>query len=96
MNATVAKELLAQELELLEAQEYRDVAEMIDSSVVKTRVGRDGKGYQIEIQAFWDSKPKGDVRLICSVDDGGLRAFAPISNGILKKKPIQSTQQQRP
>jgi len=39
--------------------------------------------YQIEIQVFWDSWPGGNVRVMGAVDDGGWRAFIPVSRGFI-------------
>jgi hypothetical protein len=45
--------------------------------------GASGAEYQLEIQAVWDGKPNGDLRVIVAVDDGGLSAFAPISESFI-------------
>ena len=39
--------------------------------------------YQIEVSATWDDKPGGTLRLFFSIDDGGLRAFAPLTRDAL-------------
>jgi hypothetical protein len=48
-------------------------------------VGEDRKTYQLEIQAFWDSKKGGDVRLIVAADDGGSRAFKPLTGDFIMR-----------
>jgi hypothetical protein len=47
-------------------------------------VGRSGTRYQVEIYAFWDSEPERNIRVICHVDDGGWRAFIPLSGSFIK------------
>ena len=42
-----------------------------------------GVTYQIEIEAFWDSEPGGDIRVLGSIDDGGWRAFAPLCDDFI-------------
>lgn len=42
-------------------------------------VGSDGKRYQVETEAFWDSKKNGDIRVVVLVDHGGLAAFQPLA-----------------
>lgn len=37
----------------------------------------------VELQAFWDDKPDGDLRVMLSIDDGGLRAFKPLSKDLI-------------
>jgi len=43
----------------------------------------DGLAYQIEIQVFWDDKPGGDIRVGGAVDDGGWRAYAPLTDDFI-------------
>ena len=39
--------------------------------------------YQVEVQVFWDDKPGGDIRIIASIDDGGIRAFFPLTKSLV-------------
>ena len=58
---------------------------MIDAEpVTGERTGSSGKWYQIKIQAFWDGKPGGDIRVVGSVDDGGWRTFCPFTESFIK------------
>lgn len=38
-----------------------------------------GTCYQGEVQLFWDDKPDDAIRVIASIDDGGWRAFVPVT-----------------
>jgi hypothetical protein len=38
-----------------------------------------GVKYQVEIQAFWDDKPNDILRVMGAIDDGGIRAYVPMS-----------------
>lgn len=51
-----------------------------DTLEVKTE---SGTKYQLEIQAVWDDKKDGNLRVMGSIDDGGLRAFKPITNDFI-------------
>lgn len=42
-------------------------------------IGDSGVVYQLDVQAFWDSGKPGDLRVMASIDDRGLRAFSPFS-----------------
>ena len=53
------------------------------SPVVLERAGAGGP-YQLEILFEWDGQPGGDVRVIGSIDDGGWRAFAPLTRSFIK------------
>jgi hypothetical protein len=43
-------------------------------------VGASGTRYQLEVRAFSEGE---NLRVIVLVDDGGLRAFAPLSEGFI-------------
>ncbi len=38
-----------------------------------------GKVYQVEIQAVWSRKKDGELMVCGAIDDGGLRAFVPLT-----------------
>ena len=42
-----------------------------------------GTRYQLEIQFFWDDKTDGNVRVLGSIDDGGIRAFLPATDSFI-------------
>lgn len=85
-NKTEAKRIINQELEAYRGKPYSELVKMIDAEpVTYESTAPSGTLYQIEIQAFWDSKPNGDVRVMGCIDDGGWRAFFPISSDFIKK-----------
>ena len=46
--------------------------------------GTQGKDFCIEISAFWDDKPNGDVRVTFSIDDGSSwRALVPVTDSFI-------------
>lgn len=45
--------------------------------------GPSGTVYQIEIEAFWDGRPGGEIRMMGSIDDGGLRALMPLTDDFI-------------
>lgn len=47
-------------------------------------VGKSGVKYQYEIQVFWDDNVGGNIRAIGNIDNGGWRAFKPISDDFIK------------
>ena len=58
---------------------------MIDMEPITYELtGQNGTKYQIEIQAFWDDKPGGNIRVTGNIDDGGLRVFIPLTDGFIK------------
>lgn len=48
------------------------------------RRGTGGRSYQIEIQAIWDTRPGGNIRILASIDDGGWTAFHPLTVDFIK------------
>lgn len=77
MNEQFANALIDAELRRLQELSYADLSALIGKVETKELVGEDGKTYQLELQAFWDSKKGGDIRLIVAVDDGGWSAYKP-------------------
>ena len=45
--------------------------------------GASGSRYQIEVEVHWDGQSGGAVRVLGSIDDGGLRSFRPISQDFI-------------
>jgi hypothetical protein len=45
--------------------------------------GASGSSYQVEVEVHWDGKPGGAVRVLGSIDDGGVRSLQPISKDFI-------------
>jgi hypothetical protein len=60
---------------------------MIGESKQIGMVGASGTRYQLEVDVVWDAKPAGDIRILASIDDGGWRAFCPLSQSGLISPP---------
>ena len=85
MNKEEAKQVVHAELESYRTKPYSELVEMIGAEPVTGKLaGPSGKWYQIEIEAFWDDKPNGNIRVVGSIDDGGLRAFSPLTDSFIK------------
>jgi hypothetical protein len=52
---------------------------------VKNLVSESGVNYQIEFSVFWDSKPEENLRIMASIDDGGCRAFLPLTESLIMR-----------
>jgi hypothetical protein len=85
MDEQVAQGLINAELARLQKLSFADLTALIGKPETNQRVGDDGKTYQIEIQAFWDSKKGADVRVIVAADDGGRRAFIPLTDDFIMR-----------
>lgn len=85
MDKKEAKQVILAVLEPFRAKPYAELIQMIDAEpVTGERASSSGKQYQIEIQVFWDNKPNGNIRVIGEIDDGGWRAYFPLTEDFIK------------
>ena len=78
MNKREAKSLLLSKLNTYRMKQYSEFLPLMDEPDTFELNGESGVEYQIEIQAFWDDKKDGDIRVMGSIDNGGLRALFPL------------------
>ena len=45
--------------------------------------GASGVEYQVEIQGWWDGDEEEDIRILGGIDNGGLRAYSPLSDSFV-------------
>jgi hypothetical protein len=83
MNIPEAKSILRDHLSVYKSQSYSDLVKLVNTVETMDAKGPSGKMYQLEIQFLWDDKPNGDIRVMGSVDDGGLRAFFPVTDSFI-------------
>jgi len=84
MNATKARKLLTERLAQLRLLTYAQLAEKVDS-VLNEEIERDShRTWQLEFQVVWADAENGNVRVLGSIDDGGLRAFVPLTDSFVK------------
>lgn len=84
MDTVAAKKVLNKWLAKLRAVPYRELVARVDT-VTNDEVPRDSeRSWQVEIQVSWDDEPDGNIRVVASIDDGGLRSFIPITGGFIK------------
>lgn len=67
------------------AHDYSQWLPYVASSepIVLYPVAEDGTECCVEISAFWDDKPNGDIRVSFSIDNGGWRAFVPVGTDFI-------------
>lgn len=79
MNREIALEIASDVLQDLRKLSYEERREMMERGPKTIDVaGSDGKRYQAAIEAFWDGKKNGPIRVMVLVDDGGLAVFKPL------------------
>jgi hypothetical protein len=86
MDTVAAQRILDEWMAKLRAVPYRELASRVDS-VTTDELARDSeRSWQLEIQVLWDDEPDGNVRVMVSIDDGGLRAFVPMTKSFIKSR----------
>ena len=84
MNIGEARRVLSEQLAKLRTLPYRDLMARVDS-VFTEEIARDSeRSWQLEFEVVWDDEPHGNIRVIATIDDGGLRAFVPLTDSFIK------------
>jgi hypothetical protein len=84
MDKTEAKELLKEFLASLQNRSFAELEQFVGNPVCVEIQAKSGTPYQIECEALWDSEPGGDLRVLASIDDGGLTsAMFPICSDFI-------------
>ena len=83
MDKLEAKQILEHELSKYRTQSHEDLQRLLSEQDVFEVTGNIGTKYQIEIQAFWDDKVKGLLRVSGAIDDGGVSAYAPLCDDFI-------------
>ena len=86
MNQDEAKTLLAAQMQELKKLSYADLHSWVVEKKIETLVmkGPSGTDYQIEIQALWENKRGGAIRVFVSIDDGGwVSSFVPLCESLV-------------
>jgi len=84
MDNDEARGILTGSLAGYRALSYEELARRVDTVETDAVEAPSGVTYSLEIQFFWDAKPDGAVRVIGSIDDGGWRAFRPLSDDFIR------------
>ena len=81
MSDEEAKGILTSEFLKLRALNYQDLVHRFADEVERFEaVGPSGKTYNVELQGYWDDDEHRDLRVVASIDDGGLRSFLPFTD----------------
>jgi hypothetical protein len=67
------------------AMGYSALLRLLDEQDMFELEGSSGTKYQVEIYAVWDNLEPGDLRVIGCIDDGGWRAFVPLSSDFISR-----------
>ena len=89
-----ARLLLADELEKVRNLGYTQLRKVFveQKGIQAFKVtGASGVEYQIEIEGWWDGDDEADIRILGGIDNGGLRAYVPLSDLFIVRpdEPLQ-------
>lgn len=79
MDTQEAQTLLVDALAPYRGRSYVELQTLLTSQDVLELVGPSGKRYQLEVEAVWDDGEGGALRVLAHIDDGGVRALAPLT-----------------
>ncbi|HEY7731875.1 MAG TPA: hypothetical protein VH950_13420 [Gaiellaceae bacterium] len=80
MSDDEAKGILRSEFLKLRALGYEALVDRLEGKKEQVDVtGSTGADYHVELEAFWDNREERQLRVVASIDDGGLRAFLPFT-----------------
>jgi hypothetical protein len=82
MDIAEARQLLAAKVAELRRLPYGELLGYREPVCVEI-TGPSGGGYQLEVEAFWDDRKRGDLRVLASIDGGGWRALLPLCDGFI-------------
>ncbi len=85
MDKEEAREVIQPIMARYRKYSYAELAAMIHDVNAREVEGLSGVKYQIEIQVMWDYSEGGDLRVIGCIDDGGWRAFSPLTDDFLMR-----------
>jgi hypothetical protein len=85
MNKSEAQKILSEQLARFGGRSHSELAPLVEAQRGETCEvrGESGTTYHIQIQFFWDDRPGDTIRVMGSIDDGGIRAFVPVTDSLL-------------
>ena len=83
MDKKEARAILAKELQRYRGKSYAELKRLLTEQDTSEVTASSGNWYQLEIQAVWDDRPEGNLRILGSIDDGEIRAFFPLTDDFI-------------
>jgi len=83
MNRNEALAILDAHLDRYRRQPFEKLAKILGNQGCDEVVGASGDCYQVEVDIVCDGNAGDDLRVIGSVDDGGMRAFVPMTRSFV-------------
>jgi hypothetical protein len=84
MNEETAEPILQATMKEYRGRSYEALLHFVGQNDVREVEAPDGSRYVVEATVLWDGEPGGSIRVIGSIDDGGLRAFRPLTRDFIR------------
>jgi hypothetical protein len=85
MDAIEASDILREVLAEYRMRPYEELCAAIKcSDTAPPCRRRTSVTYQVDVRAVWDAHANGNVRVFAAIDDGGVRAFLPLTSAFIK------------
>lgn len=84
MDTVEARRILDVQLGEYRLLPYSELTNRLDKVETLEIPSGGRRSWQLEFLICWDGAPDGNIRVIGSIDDGGLRAFFPLSDSFIK------------
>jgi len=84
MDNDEAIRLLDQELASYRGLSYAALVDKMPDSPMTCERVVNATTYQVEIEVLWEHRPGENILVIGSIDDGGWRAFLPLTRSFMK------------
>jgi hypothetical protein len=83
MDEAEARQVLTRELDGMRKLSYEELRARMDEDETDEVIADSGVRYQVETQIFWDGMPDRDIRVLLAIDDGGRRAYFPMTDSFI-------------
>lgn len=89
MDKSEARKILSEQMARIGSRSHSELASLVEAGHLELYKiqGESGTAYQLEVQFFWDDQPGNTIRIMGSVDDGGVRAVLPLTDSVLIARP---------
>lgn len=83
MDRARAAEIAEQHIARLSTRSFEMLQLLVDEPERHEAQGTAGRIWQVDIEAFWELTPGGNLRVIVSVDGGGISAWVPVTRAFV-------------
>ena len=83
MDNGEAAALLKDHLDGYRLRSYADLVTLLGKPQVAELRGASDATYQLEVEVHWDDRPRGALRVVGTIDDGGWQALKPLCDDFI-------------